>query len=57
MTIEEVIEKSTIKFPGNIVSYQAENLLKYIAEELPGEIRYNISHKVGITQPQKRNYC
>ena len=44
--LKEVTSKSTIDFPENLSLEQSEDLLKYLAENLPADIDYQISqHK------------
>ncbi|MEK6879925.1 MAG: hypothetical protein AABY22_09975 [Nanoarchaeota archaeon] len=46
MTIEEVVKKSTIKFPKNMSLNQAESLIVYIAKKLPAIVNYTISQQI-----------
>jgi hypothetical protein len=53
MTLNELLEKSTIVFPKSICLSEAEKLLLYVAKELPGNIPYHISsHKNLFHEPE-----
>jgi hypothetical protein len=44
MAIDEVIDRATINFPGHLNLRNAERLLQYISENLPGNVHYFIEN-------------
>ena len=44
MSIEEAIERGTIKFPFAISLEKTEQLLQYVAKNLPADIHYKASY-------------
>ena len=48
MTLEEVMEKSRIEFPKAISLKEAEDLLNYLAENLPADIKYHLGQNKSI---------
>lgn len=48
MAIDDVLEKATIEFPRKLDLRNAENLLKSIAKDLHGNVRYTISEQKNI---------
>ena len=54
MTLDDILEKSTIQFPEPLSLQEAQDLLQYIAENLPADIHYLASyHSVFRTKDHK----
>ncbi len=53
MSIDEVIEKTTINFSRALTLSQAEKLMFYIAERLPGDVNYSCTYirSVSASEP------
>ena len=51
MSIDEIVEKTTIELPMPLSLKGAEKLLYYLAEELPANVSYHISHHKSIYRP------
>lgn len=51
MSIEEIVEKTRIELPMPLSLKGAEKLLYYLAEELPANVSYQISHHKSIYRP------
>lgn len=52
MTLDALLEKSTVKFSRPIIYEEVEELFKYIAEKLPGEVRYTL--EIGKKIPREK---
>ena len=50
MTLEEIIKQTSIEFPKEINLSEAEKLIRYIAQNLSVEIRYNSENHIIISQ-------
>jgi hypothetical protein len=55
MAIDEVMNRATINFPGHLNLKNAERLLQYISENLPGNVHYFIeNHNNFLYDREKR---
>jgi len=48
MSIDEIVEKATIKFPWDLTFEQSKGLIKYITIQLRGLITYEFLHSIKI---------
>ena len=48
MSIDELLEKTTIKLPRSLTLKEAEKLIYYLAKELPANIHYHTSRHRSI---------
>ncbi|MEM4244781.1 MAG: hypothetical protein QW404_02180 [Candidatus Nanoarchaeia archaeon] len=48
MSIDHVLEKTIIKLPRPLSLKETEDLIEYIAEQLPGDIYYKISRNKSV---------
>jgi hypothetical protein len=55
MSIDDVLEKATIKFPRALDRNNAEKLLLYISEKLPGRINYTPKQYKSLVYDEKSN--
>lgn len=53
MSIDEVIEKSTINFPRALALKEAEELIEHLAKKLPANIHYKVSRHKSIGYQEK----
>ncbi len=51
MSIDEIVEKTTIELPMPLSLKGAEKLLYYLAEEMPANLIYQILHRKSIYRP------
>ena len=51
MSIDEIVEKTTIELPMSLSLKGAEKLLYYLAKELPANVSYQILHHKSIYRP------
>ena len=57
MSIDKLIEKTTIEFPRKLSLKGAEGLIDYIAEKLPANIHYNVSyHRSVIPKEEDKGF-
>jgi len=48
MSIDQIIEETTIKLPKPLSLEETEKLMEYLAKQLPGDVNYNISANKSI---------
>ena len=54
MPLDEVLEAATIKLPEPLDLKKAEELLHFIASEMPAEVRYDVQYHMGIYHSGRR---